>query len=243
VPAWTLRLPAGSAGALIPLRLCAGLEVGEHAAGGEIWLRGRSADPALAASLLTMPATARYRWLPDGRLQPHGAVLAVEVLPTLEWRPIQAWLHFVFPLVRPPAALPTPVSVELASDHAARAANAALLPLNSLLDWMRDAPALRLAPLRFAATVEGRALVLGVPLPSLSCRPCVEIEGVVVPAGLAWKPAVSARVVRRWLQVADDVTVLWDETGVHRLGTELFVSASRSTARATLRALQERGMS
>lgn len=231
--AWALRLPVSAAGALAPLRLIAGVEIGEHPAGNEIWLRGRSADEVLAGALRALPAIARYAWLPDGRLQPHGATLAVERLPAVEWQLLRAWLRFAVPLTRLPANTPPAVQITLGPGYDARPANAALVPLAALLDWMLVAPALRLAPLRFAATSAGYSLVLGSPLPALPCRACFEDSGVVVPAGLAWRPTVSALVVRRLLRAPNDAVVVWDETGARVLNAELFVTASRGAARAT----------
>jgi hypothetical protein len=229
--AWALRLPAPATDVLSRLRLQPGVELGE--AGGELWLKGPEADETLAGLLRGLPATARFEVLPDGRLRPSGAVLAVERLPELRWIPLREWLELEWPVARLAADAPPPVQLELEPSHAARAANAALLPLASWLDWLGRAPALRSAPLRFAATTGGRALVLGTPLPALSCRACVEEQGVVVPAGLAWRPAVSAFTVRKTLQAPAGAIVLWEETGVQVLGAELFVAASRGAARAT----------
>jgi hypothetical protein len=218
----------------------AGVEIGGPTPSGELWLRGRSADDLLSRTLLTLPATARYAWLSDGRLQPRGAVLAAEYLPAIEWQPLNTWLRFTAPVARLPADVPPPLQLELVPGHEARLANAALVPLEPLLAWMLEAPALRLAPLRFAASSTGRGLVLGSPLPALSCRACYNDEGVVVPAGLAWKPAVSALVVRRLVHAPNGAVVFWDETGAHVLDAELFVAASRSAARATGAALTAR---
>lgn len=231
--AWALRLPARDAGALARLRLFAGVEIGETADGAEIWLRGGGAEAGLAEALRAVPATARYTQMADGRLRPFGALLAVERLPELAWQPLRAWLRVAPPVARLPAGVPPPVRLVLTASHDARAANAALVPLGAWLDWMLAAPALRIARLRFAASADGRALVLGAPLPALPCRACVEEAGVVVPAGLAWQPAVSAGVVRRTLRVPDGAVVLWDETGMRVLAAELFVPASRGAARAT----------
>lgn len=234
--AWALCLPVSLVPALAPLRLCPGVEVGEGEP-PEIWVRGRTADESLAAALRAVPATARFRWLPDGRLQPHGALLAAQKLPALTWQPLAAWLAFALPTARLPAARPTPVRLALRPSHESRPANAALLPLAAWLDWMAQAPVLRLNPLRFAATPAGQCLLIGTPLPPVPCRPCVEEAGVIVPAGLTWQPAVSAAVVRRVLAVPAEAIVLWDEAGVQMIGGELLVAASRGAVRATRAAL------
>lgn len=235
--AWALRLPAGDVHAVAPLRLSEGIEIGE--AEGALWLRGRKADEALAAKLRALPAAARYTWVTEGdRLRPVGALLAAERLPATEWRPLRTWWSVVLPPARLPAEPPRS-GLTLVPSHAARVANAAVLPLAPWLDWMLTAPELRLARLRFAATPGGRCLVLGAPPPSLPCSACVEENGVVVPAGLAWQPAVSTKTLRRVLGAAEDAVIFWDAAGVHVLGAELFVPASRGAARATRAASTE----
>ena len=89
------------------------------------------------------------------------------------------------------------------------------------------------AQLKVGMTREQVRFVLGTPLPSLPGRACVEDAGIVVPAGFAWTPAVSARVVRRALFATDETIVLWEEDGVRLLDAELFVPASRAAAHAT----------
>jgi hypothetical protein len=231
VEAWVLRLPRANADALAPLRLHAGLELGED--GDALWLRGKRADDALRLALRGLPALERFDWLPDQRLRPAGDWLAARTMPDLRWTPLAEWLRPALPSARFPADAPPPVLLELVASTRERAANALLLPLDRWLEWALTAPELRLAQLRFAASADGRCLVLGAPLPPLPGRACVEDHGIVVPAGLAWRPAVPASLVRKVVGAPDDALVWWDETGARVLGAELFVSASRAAVRAT----------
>lgn len=230
--AWALRLPLNAGSALASLRLAPGVEIAADATA--LWLRGQHCDDELATTLRGLPADARYEWLTEsGRLRPVGALLAAEKLPALDWQPLRAWLGLAPPAARFPAEQPRPAALQLVRGQTARRANAMLVALESWLAWMRTAPELRLARLRFAASADGRALVLGTPGPSLPGRACVEEAGVVVPAGFTWWPPVSARVVRRALSAPDDAVIWWDEAGARVLGTELFVAASRASAHAT----------
>jgi hypothetical protein len=59
-----------------------------------------------------------------------------------------------------------------------------------------------------------------------------------VPAGFAWKPAVSPEVLARRFGGSGDALVVWNEDGtIVRLHGEQFVQASRSSARATEQSL------
>lgn len=231
VEAWALRLPRVNAAALMPLRLAPGIELGED--GESLWLRSRRGDDTLRAALRALPAVARFDWLPENRLRPAGAWLGAERLPELQWYPLREWLRLAFPPARLPADTPPPVLLELVASSCERTANARLLLLDAWLEWARSAPTLRLGKLRFAASSEGHCLVLGSPLPPLPGRACVEEHGVVVPAGLAWRPAVPASLVRRVVGAPEGALVWWDEAGARVLGSELFVAATRTAIAAT----------
>jgi len=111
--------------------------------------------------------------------------------------------------------------------------DAALVPLATWVVWAQTAPELRLKPLRFATAMDGRCLILGAPLPSIPGRLFVAREGIIIPAGTAWSPAVSALTLRRLFGTPDQDMVLWDENGIRHLSSELIVPASRANARAT----------
>ncbi|HLP07888.1 MAG TPA: hypothetical protein VK178_06960 [Opitutaceae bacterium] len=239
VDSWALRLPRANASALIGLRLTAGIELGED--GASLWLRGQRADDTLRAALRALPAVARFDWLPDNRLRPAGAWLGAERMPELRWIPLREWLRPVFPSSRPPADAPPPVLLELVPTTRERPANARLLALDGWLDWARTAPLLRLERLRFAASPDGRCLVLGAPPPPLPGRACVECAGVVTPAGLTWQPSAPVELIRRVAGAPERAILWWDETGARVLDADLFVPASRAAIAATAAARRAGG--
>lgn len=228
---WALHLPRSSAKDLLGLRLVAGIEVTETA--DTIWLRGRQRDDALDRLLSAIPAEKRYAWLDGHRLQPNGSRLASERLPETPWQSLSAWIPVRLPVAQLPGPTVAPASLQLVRDFQPQAANAALVNLAVWTDWASTAPALRLAPLHFAASNEGLCLVVGEPLPAIPSRPLIEKEGVIVPAGFNWRPRVTSKVIRRLLGASDDCRIFWDEAGVRLLSSELFVPASRAAAHAT----------
>lgn len=213
------------------LRLAAGVEVAETT--DTIWLRGLQQDEALNQLLSALPAEKRYRWLDGDRLQPNGSRLASERLPETAWQSLSAWMPVRLPLAQLPGPTVAPAALHLVRDHQPQAANAALIDLSVWTEWASTAPALRLAPLHFAASNEGHCLVLGEPLPAVPSRPLIQKEGVIVPAGFSWRPRVTSKVIRRLLGASDECRIFWDEAGVRPLPSELFVPASRAAAHAT----------
>ena len=218
--------------ALMSLRLAENVEVAESV--GEIWIRSRNEDPELLALVESIPASQRFSWALDNRLCPTGSRLPTGRFPEVEWHPFSRWLGVALP----PAALPSESGEKcgltlVASDHA-KEANALLASSDVWADWASNAPSVRLRPLKFAASYGGRVLILGLPLPPIPGRRLVEEQGIVVPAGFTWSPAVSASTIRTLLGISTQAYVLWEDSGVHLLADELFVAANRSSARATL---------
>lgn len=234
---WAIKLPRAASAGVFGLRLNVGVEVGETEE--TIWLRGLAGDAALRRRLLMLPALGRYVWDGEEKLRPEGSRLATERMPELPWAPILAWAKIEAPVARLPASVAERAVLRLVpATETGGASNALWLEFAVWRDWALSAPVARLERLVFAASGES-ALVRGTPLPAAPGRHLVETDGVLIPAGLACAPAVSAGVLRRVWGVGEGDVVLWDEAGARVLGRELFVPATRANVRATVRAMAE----
>lgn len=230
--AWAIRLALGDASALVSLRLIPGVEV---ATGAEsLWARGRSLDPKLEAVLRGLPLEARYRWQLDDRLLEIGRRIPTTVLPSGPWVPIAEWLTPRLPIAALPGILPPPTPLTLESSSQERSAS---LLLADLSDWERYASTcaeVRLSKLSFAVNDQHRVLIHGEPLPPLVGQRWTVIEGIGIPIGHAWSPAVSVRVLAETMGAIPHALLLWFANGqVERIQWEHFLPATRANLRAT----------
>src|SRR5262245_57901329 len=109
--------------------------------------------------------------------------------------------------------------------------------LDLLLQYALAAPQWRIDRWSFAASGL-RVLVRGLPLPPLPGIHWVEMEGICVPAGRAWSPAVEPAVVRQLLALEPGELALLREDGAwDRVSSDDWVRASRSALRRTQEAL------
>jgi hypothetical protein len=199
-----------------------------------VWLRGGNMTEDLDLDLRKLPGGRRFRLGPDGRLTAAGARVPKGRLPDSGWQSLSAWL-------KPdpqPAALAGEVTqrvpLTLVRTSHEQSPGVLVTPLETWADYATTAPAVRLRPLRFAASADGRAVVWGDPLPPVPGRRYVEREGVAVPAGWAWSPAVEPAVVRDLLGLAAGDLALFDEDGTYELvAAGGFARATRSGVRAT----------
>jgi hypothetical protein len=232
--AWAARLPRDAAGAVAALRLRTDVLVAE--AGDQVWLRGDMLSAELELELRTIPGAERFDLAGNGSLTPRGSRVPTASLPELAWHKPQEF----FRVTAQPAALagelPTRATLRVIRDTAARERDASVL-VTSLQAWVQyasTAPLVRLRPLRFAASADGRVLIRGTPLPPLAGRRYVEHEGAALPGGFAFSPAIDAATVRALLGTDPQSLALFHEDGTcEQIDADEFVPASRAAARAT----------
>jgi len=234
---WLIRLLREDALTLAPLRLTPSIEVAESQ--DDIWLRGNAGDEKLSRALQTLPAFGRFERLADGRLRSVESRIPGQSLPALQWIPIAQWLQVILPSSALPGHGLERVGLSLVRSAEERPANVLRANFESWRQFALQASEIRLRPLRFALSDSGLVLIWGAPLPPISGRRFVEQEGIAVPAGFFWQPAVCPGVLRQVFQMGEDSLVIWEEDNscVH-LHPEQFVSATRAGVRATADALR-----
>ncbi len=236
---WALLFHKSDLAALGPLRHEPGVEACVR--GEEFWLRGHSINDQLAARLRFLPALQRYQIGEAGSLVAEGTLVPSSYLPEGTWLPLANWLPVSIPSAQ---SSTTPVGFEpcaitLVREGTVRTPN---LLLTSLENWARyacTAPLLRLQRWTFAANNRGRALILGMPLPSLAGELFVEQEGIALPAGWTWSPAIDVPLLRELLQASEGDLLLLGREPTGSVSYQLipdtaFVRATRSAVRRTV---------
>ena len=232
---WAVLL--NDASAATGLRSLAGVEILER--GNELWARGPSLTADTESLLLGLRCMDRFEVESDLRLRRSGESLHSGELPSGTWTPIREWLQVELPAPRMTSG--RIARLNLTMQRTADERQASLL-LVSAKDWFRygsSAPQTRLDRLLFAASRDGRVLVKGVPLPPIPGQAFVLDQGVALPAGWTWSPAVSVATLRKLLEVEDGELVLIGTDGSWEvLRKDEFVAARRSAIRETCRTVK-----
>ncbi len=229
--------PSGSAPRLGTLRRLSGVDA-HQTPDGAIWLRGLPDDPNTIRLLRTLLGCRVYRPLPDGQLVPYGAAVPLGRIPVGEWRPLAEFLVVVPPAKRYAGHPPQPAALRLVRSPLPRPTEVLMLTVEAWAAYTRTAPQVRLRPLTFAASHES-VLVVGSPLPPISGEHFTLCEGIAVPAGYAWRPAVDAGVLRHKLGLEEgDLAVFSLQGRCAIVRADAFVGASRSAAHLTAEALR-----
>jgi hypothetical protein len=233
---WVIQLMAADASSLTPLRLISSIEIGQTQEC--IWVRGRSTDDQLSCLLQSLPARARFEWMPDGRLRPIRSRIPSQALPPISWQPIDEWLQVELRTPDLPGEPPPGIGLSLVRSTHEKPANVLLTDFVTWQNFVLQAPEIRLRPLRFALSAAGQAVIWGVPSPPIPGQRYVEEEGVAISAGFTWWPAVNPKVLRQVFQIGENALVLWQENGCVHLHPEQLVPVTRSGVRATIKSLK-----
>ncbi len=236
-PAWALCLLQSSWERLGDFRLETGFRVREE--GDRLWLQGPSFSSALERRLLALPALERHQITADGNLLPRGTRLHLGALPQEGWMPLDRWLE-----LRP--ATPSsstlrqlePVRVRVVGSDRETEPSLLLTDMDTWKDYAVRAPAIRLDPLRFAAASDSRVVIQGTPLPAVRGVRYVERDGVAVPCGFRWEPAVAAGVLRTRAGTGPgDLLLLSRDGSMEIIPEEWIIPVTRSAVRITAASL------
>ena len=228
---WAIRLSRTDAATLARLKGRHGLEV--CLLEDTVWLRGTEIDDDLEKRLRALPAD-RFEVLPDRQLVRSGCRVPKGYLPDGTWLALSDTVRVELGVPALAAECNDRVRLQLVRGGPARDANLLLTTIEAWTAYGERAPHVRLQQLAFAASDTGTVLVRGAPLPPLPGLRFVEDQGIAVPCGWTWSPAVDAEVVRGLLQLqTGDLALLHADGTWDRLRADDFVRATRSAVRAT----------
>lgn len=201
---------------------------------GRIWLRGIFAKEQPAVKILQLPAQRTYRLDADNRLFPPGALTPERELPRLDWRPLSTFLPVDLPVSALPGKIQDQIMLKIVPATGAGKGAALLTEWPVWAAFVDTAPAIRLSRLRFAASADGKALVLGDVLPPLPGREYWMRDGVLLPGGYDFEFPVVAELVQKKYNPKNDALLLFDESGrMDSISKKHIVQTTRSAVRLT----------
>jgi MoxR-vWA-beta-propeller ternary system domain bpX2 len=227
---YALQLPIADAPQVGSLRTNRALEVCEER--DRIWLRTADPTESLRRKLRGLPSALMFAVRTDGQLYRVGSRVPRGHLPGGPWMQLSTWLDVRLPTAALPARLPNRIPIRLVGDTVYRESNLLLTSLATWTSYGVTTPQVRLDQWHFAVSAKEEVLVRGIPLPPLPGTRLVEEQGVAVPSGWHWSPAVDADVLRRMLKLSSNDLLLWTAQGRReRIGSDQFVRATRSAIR------------
>lgn len=233
---WVASMDAPDASSLAALRLVPGLEVAFLPP--TVWLKGPDWSEPLAQACRLISGLRRFQVLPGNRLLPEGMRVPLGFLPMLSWRPLRDALPVALPTGVRSALDPDPAAIRWVRSAAVQEAGAILVDWPAWRAFGLSAAEVRLHPLRYAATRDGRVWIEGHPLPPLAGERFSLQDGVAIPGGWSCSPSIDVAVLRRWLGLAPGDTAIAAPAGTWDIvRSEQFVPAARRAIRLTAEVL------
>jgi hypothetical protein len=233
---WALRLDIAWGEAAAALRQRAG--VAGCLVDDELWLRGEAMDEGLERALRKTGGE-RFTIGEGGRtLTRVDELIPCGRLPDEPWVALATLLEVAAPTAALSGLTQDRLELRLVRGGAERLANVLITTLAEWVEFAMSAAEVRLRPLRFAATQDGRCLIHGTPLPPIAGTRFVELAGVALPCGFELEPPVGGAVVASAIGLEPGDVAAFDESGAYeRVPAGAFVRARRSAARLTARKL------
>lgn len=236
---WAVCLTGPAAAIAGRLRQLGGVEVCRL--GENLWLRGNALDESLDRRLRCLPGAQRFLVLPDGQLRAQGARVPRGRLPEGPWIPLRRWLAVELPLAGLAGRLQERVPLKVVRSTEPQDPGAILTEVDAWQTYVATAPQARLDRWMFAAAGDGRVLVRGSPLPPIRGERLVDRDGILVPAGWTWSPAVEAAVIRNLLGLGEgDLALLHPKDAWECVPAAELVRATRPAVRTTADAFRSR---
>lgn len=184
--------------------------------------------------LAHLPCLKRWTLDEKERLIPLGKSLPEIILPHLDWFPLATLLPLTSTKVRQNEPFFGHLGLALIPATQPQPPAALRLPFQKFAAWADTAPAPRLAPLTFALSDSGDALVIGQPLPPLPGQTFYRDGQILIPCGRALPDFILAKNLAT--QRSQLLLIELDNT-VHHIESELCLPATRGTIRTTASSL------
>lgn len=229
---WTVVIDELQVASLAALWNVPGIQL--CAVDARIWVQGSALSETDAPLVGSLPAEERYEMRGDQRLFRAGECLPVATLPEGDWVSLREFFNVSLPATLLPAASPKSLPMRLVRSPHSMPSNVVATSFAQWYAFAINAPQIRLRQLSFAVRNSGTTVVRGCPVPTLSGRHFVEEDGVALPAGLIWQPAMRPRAVAERCKLQKGDLALFSADAMWtRIPAAEFVPASRSAARAT----------
>lgn len=228
---WIYTIANNDKNALYHVRLLTDWLVAENETG--IWLKGEI-NQGVPLAIEQLPCTARFRMDESNRLFPLGKLTPTGVLPPLKWQTLQDFLPVEMPVAALAGEGAKTIAVRLVRSAVERKSELLLVQWEDWADYVRKAPNIRLAPLRFATNTAGETLIWGEPLPPLPGTVFWQDHQIFLPAGWTLEQEVVAEILAATYSQDKSSFLLFRETGQwEKINWAHFVGASRQAIHQT----------
>lgn len=202
------------------------------------WIKGFSASEVNSVQVLSLPSASRY-YIKEAKLIPCGQRLPDRVAPSLLWTPIQRGLKVSLPSQNFNyfGISQTHEITVIPSDQEV-AVVATVLDLNSLAEYVSNAPSVRLENLNWTVLDSQKAIVIGRPILPIMGDDYYQNDNFLIPVGWKFK---HENMTRLYGQALAEGLHFWylisNENKLYKIKKSNFNHLNRGAVKSTISAL------
>lgn len=201
---------------------------------GMIWLRGVFGQAGPPLPVRRLPAVRSFAVDAQEQLFPPGALTPTGTLPGLDWQDLPFFLPVELPVSALPGTIDAGVLPRLVPGDGGQKSIALKTGWTGWAAYVETAPQVRLEALRFAASEQREALILGDMLPPLPGTEYWMRDGTCLPAGFDFEFPALAGLFSRKHNPGGEAILLFDESGRwEKIDLNHILPAKRSAVRMT----------
>lgn len=199
--------------------------------GNAYWLKIATGDEEIFRKL---PLVGRWTADADGQLTREGSRVPEAILPLVGWQPLADLLPVAPPRRSAPGMPPPAVGFRLVPDDGGHPATALICRFSDFSAWVSWALSARIECLRFACCEDGRALVVGTPLPPVPGAGWHRAGRLWLPCGWRLPDHVWVELLEEILGLGSNRMSLVHPDGSHEeVDEENLIPATRPAVRST----------
>ncbi|WP_153796014.1 hypothetical protein [Foetidibacter luteolus] len=200
-----------------------------------IWVKGWGHTEEIAIEIKQLPVKKKFLKDDSNRLYPPGLPVPVDVLPALNWQPLQEFVPVKVPVAALPGNIETGIPIKIVASAKERKGEALVTTLSLLKAFAETAPEARLEAIVFAVSENKEVLLMGNPLPPMPGREYWLLHDILLPCGYDFDLPALAVLISEKLIKNKEAFLLFDDRGTwQKIDKSFFVKAARSAVRLTL---------
>jgi len=206
---------------------------------GLIWVKGLSQKEINAGVVLSIPSVERYGHN-KAKLYKYGKQLPSRIEPSVLWTPIERALPISLPKENFNFfGLTDEVSFNIIRSDQKRPVVGSIISISDLETYLKNAPLVRLASLKWCTLDTSTAIVLGSPLLPIEAKDFYAYGSFMLPIGFTLEHSVLVNVYSKVLSPEGrDIILIEKESRMTRIPRDRFVSLNRGSLRLTLKELK-----
>jgi hypothetical protein len=218
---------------LYQVRTLKGLEIASE--NDFFWVRSSNNEITIESKIKQLPSLNSYRL--DGQnfyFAIKGLTPLGKLNDDLKWELLKDFMKVTSPVSAMPAVLEQKLEIRLVASEKEQIGVGLIIEFEDFINYVENAPEIRLKNLNFAVSQEKQVILIGNPLPPIQGREYWKKNQILLPSGFDFSPSILATLIEQKLNPRQEYWLIFFTDGSwQNISKNHFKQLSRSAARLT----------